>query len=274
MTKLRASLAMTFWAIFLSAFFISSALAMDADLWQLPQLPEATVVWKDQPMEVNQIKANATHLRTALSEDKIISFYKNALEGQGWKYDKKLTPDISAFIKKDRFIYIGIIPAKENHPRDVYLIASPASLAICENLKDYFLKERIAPDVQGKDFADVPRYPGSRRRIDVLFPQQAGYLIYETDAAPRDIARFFRQEMPRSGWKEERALSAEVMQKLNPMLKDMQILLFHRGDNTVLFNITVTPKNFPDEAKALGRTLIIITRNMQREIAFPKREVK
>ncbi len=268
MDRLRLS---CFWLIILGAFFISSALAMDEDLWQLPQLPGSSIVWKDQPMEVNQIKANATHLRTDLPVDKILQFYKSALEPLGWKYDKNLTPEISTFVKENKFIYVGIFPLRANVFRDVYLIVSPASLTICEELKDYFFKEHIMPDAQGKDLEGVPRYPGSRRRLDIFLSPQSGVLIYESDGAPRDIARFFRQEMPRNGWREEHALSAEVVQKLNPLMRGIQILLFNRGNNKILFNITAIPKGLPVQAKAFGRTLIIIARNMEKEVAFPKR---
>jgi hypothetical protein len=256
--------------VILSFFFISSALGMDADLWQLPLLPDATVIWQDQPMEVNQIRATATHLRTDLPAEKALNFYKSALERLGWRQEHNLTPEISTFVRKDKFIYVGIFPAQKDTPRDIYLIASPVSLTICGELRDYFLKEQMMPDAPGKDLEGVPRYPGSRRRLDILMPRQTGVAIYESDDSPGEIARFFRQEMKRVGWQENKALNAGALQRLNPLIKEIQILLFNRGNSQVLFNITVTPKNFPPEAKALGRTLIIIAENMEKEVAFPK----
>ncbi|MCX5714630.1 MAG: hypothetical protein NT033_07490 [Candidatus Omnitrophica bacterium] len=271
MFKARLSSRVSLTGIIFGAFFVTCCLAMDADLWQLPLFPEATVIWRDRPIEVNQVKATATHLRTSQPAAKVLQFYKSALEGLGWKYSKDLTPEISTFVKDNKFVYVGIFPAQQDTPRDVYLIASPVSLTICEELRDYFLKEHIMPDTQGKDLDGVPRYPGSRRRLDILMPRQAGVVIYESDSSPRDIARFFRQEMQRAGWKEDKALSTEAVQKFNPIMKDMQILLFNRENNRILFNITLTPKNFPPEAKAYGRTLIIIARNMEKEIASPKK---
>jgi hypothetical protein len=79
---------------------------------------------------------------------------------------------------------------------------------------DYFLSkmEGVAPaftadkngDVPGRDIAEVPRPPFSRRLLSLerVDENPGVYLCYEGAGSPSGIIRFYRTEMPKGGWRE------------------------------------------------------------------------
>ena len=52
------------------------ASALNVDLWSLPQFPASSIVWKDRPMQINGINAQATHLRANTAPEEVITFYQ------------------------------------------------------------------------------------------------------------------------------------------------------------------------------------------------------
>jgi len=243
--------------------------ARDTALWGLPKLPGSQMVWEDKPIEVNDIRARGDHLRSSLSFEEILSFYEDYFSSQGWELRRNLTENIFTFVKDNRFVFLGLQCHGERQPCDVYIVSSPTDLAICKVLEKYFLKEQMAVDVPGKDLPDVLRYPGSKRRLDILSPEIGAILVYEADAQPQDIAKFYRQALKQVGWREERALMANIVQRLSPKLKDTAVLLFYHNEDTLLINVTRVPEKFPGE-KTKGRSFIIISKNMVQEMAYQK----
>lgn len=262
MRRIIILLVVSYWLL------VTGIFAMDIDLWSLPRLPESEVIWQDKNLEVNGIVAPAMHLRSKLSTQEIIDFYKDILTKYNWQINEHYPKEhVLIFTQQDKFFYVVAMENGKDLPCDVYLVNSPADLAICKTLKDYFLQETVAPDTQGKDFSDLPRYPGSKRRLNVFTPFEGAALIYEAQAQPQEIAQFYRQNLKASGWKEERALTQEMFKKLARQLKGIElpaILLFYRGKDSLLINVTSVPK-------LSGRSLIIIAKNIEKEMIYPKK---
>lgn len=268
-----------FWfAVLIFGFWILDLYAMDVDLWNLPIPPETQILWKDKDIELIGIKARATHLRSRLSPNEIIDFYQDILKERDWQLihkDSGHHTQIVSFIKENKFFYLGLLDYP--HSCYIYLISSPQSLAICRTLNDYLLKEEIAPDVPGKDFSDIPRYPGSKRRANIFTPFAGTVLMYEVNSPPKQIAQFYRRNLKDLGWQEVEGLDQELvekaMEKIAPQLKDkVAILSFWRGNDFLIVNISslLRPENFSNRKLASPRSLIIISRNIEQQLDYPE----
>jgi len=264
----NASLVIFLIILFLAAGILNPARATEPELWHLSSPANSEVVWQDGLMEVNGIKASATHLRTPGSSEEIFKFYQDTLTKQGWEAKDSQTRDIKVFNKKDKFMYVMATPTLKNVPSQVYLIISPKDLALCNMFKDDFMKEPIAEDASGRDLVDLARYPASKRRLNIFTPDQGALLIYEAEATPSEVAKFYRAALKGSGWQEDPTLNEETMQKMLPKLqvKDMfAILLYHRGDDAILINVASAGKElFPGQHRG-SRSLVVITKNMFKE---------
>lgn len=260
-------------------FYLLPLYAMDVDLWNLPLPAKSEIVWKDQPIDVMGIKAKGIHLRCQLPGNEIISFYKDALEKNNWKLEYTLQQNnIFIFTRENKFFYLAVLESSKDLPCDVYLVTSPEDLAICKTMRNYLLQEEIAQDTPGKDFLDIPRYPGSKRRMNVFTPVEGAVLLYEVEAEPKEIASFYRQNLTSLGWKEEQMLSQkmveEVIRKANPRLRGkVALLCFYRSDDSLVINISAPPQDFalPGNSK---RSLIIIAKNMEKELSYDELSTK
>ncbi|MDD5731073.1 MAG: hypothetical protein PHN57_08130, partial [Candidatus Omnitrophica bacterium] len=96
-------------AIFILVSCVSYLSAMEPDLWQIPQPPDAIYIVKDKPVEINHIVASGSHLRSNMPKEEILAFYKDALLDMGWKPDANLTEEVTSFVKGERFMYVGIL---------------------------------------------------------------------------------------------------------------------------------------------------------------------
>jgi len=237
---------------------------MEPDLWQLPELPEKTVLWKDQPISLNTISGSATHLRTSMAPAEVKAFYEKALVEKGWKFEQNLTEEFTVFTKGGQYMYVCVINNGLTQ-HDVYLVRSPESLAVCRMLRDYFLKTQMVQDAPGKDMPDIMRYPDSKRRFSLAAPDAGGVMIYEAQGTPSQIAAFYRKNLAASGWSPVRALSTEILSRLKIVQKDVSMLLFRRGEENVLINIVVPPEGFPSEKLPAPRSLIIVSRNIDKQ---------
>jgi len=256
--------------ILISQFAISAnSYALNTDLFNMPQPPVSTIVWDGRLLEINGIQATATHLRVEdMNVAELIDFYNSNLRQRGWQpqTDAYFTEHhVLTFIKEDKFFYVAILKPFAEAPADVYLCVSPAELRICESVSKYILKNNLVEDTPGKDIDIVPRYPVSRRRLSVIAPEEGNILLYEAEGAPADIAKFYRQNLKAYGWKEEPAISNA--QKLVPQLKDNPVLVFYRGEDILLINITAAPKEAEAQTGNAIRSFIIISRNMLDELA-------
>jgi hypothetical protein len=234
-------------------------------LWKLPVPAGAKVIWEDQATQINGINARTTHIATALDTPAIISFYQQTLSNLGWEFkDYFQQSNALSFTKeKEGFVYVVIADNGEAEPSDVYIAHSPESLAICLTLADKFLKENIYEDVAGKDSIDIPRYPGSKRRVNVFAPEEGTVLMYEADAAPTQIASFYDQKLPALGWQKNSMFLSEVFKLYYQRVKkneksDLNMLFFEKGDETLLVNILPAPKEADPTGK---RSLIVMSRN-------------
>lgn len=261
---------------------------MDAELWNLPQPEQSEIVWKDKPVEIMGIMASATHLRCYGLKEQIQNFYKDVLNKENWQVNADFTNErILAFNKGEKFIYVMAADTgnPQNQSCEVFLVSSPSSLAVCNILKEYFFKKEVGPDAPGKDFSDIPRYPGSKRRLNVFVPGQVNTLMYETDAKPREIADFYQQVLKAGGWKEEGGSNEEIVGALAKSLRNLpkssvaqfkenfSMLCFYKGEDSLLIHITVAPKDVLARERVSNRSMIMITKNVEGELAgFEKGE--
>jgi len=258
--------------IFYPLLFKSSVFALDPELRSLPQLPNSQIVWQDKTLQVNGIVAPAMHLRSSLPVNEIINFYKDALAKSKWQLkDYYSQQNTLVFTKENKFFYVAVVATGENQPCDIYLVDSPDDLEICKILKDYFLQEEIAQDAPGKDFSDIPRYPGSKRRLNIFAPFQGTLLMYEADAKVNEIAKFYRQMLVATGWKAEQAFNQDVIEKLAPQTKgNLATLLFYRDEDTLLVYIVTLSAGVGSAEKISQRSLIIMAKNIEQELTYPE----
>lgn len=249
---------------------VSGAYALEIDLWNLPKPEPSQVVWENRPLEVNGIYAQATHLRSSQDVEKIIKFYSDVLSIRGWQPQENTHfygQHILTFIKADKFFYVAVL-GEPDFSSDIYLCISPQELRICSSLASYFLQENIAPDTTGKDLSDIPRYPGSKRRVSILSAEQGAFLMYESDVAPLDIAAFYRQNLRMSGWQQHLPLAQKAVEQFVPELKDNAILFFYKGQDTLLIHLNRAPEINPNGGKAKAqRSFIIISKNILDEFS-------
>lgn len=246
--------------ILIFGFWTFNLYALDGDLWNLVQLPTSSIIWKDKPLEINGIKARGTHLSTNSLPPQIINFYQETLAKQGWQLkDYFKEQNILGFIKNNKYMYVAIQDNGQGLPCDVYLISSPADLALCRILKNFFLNEEITPDTPGKDISDIVRYPQSRRRISIFAPEEGAILLYEAEGKPQEIASFYKQHLRLSGWQPDPVLSSPFLKLVAPQTQreEVALLLFEKKDDVLLIIIYGLPKGL-----GKGRSIITVTRNM------------
>ncbi|MCM8796050.1 MAG: hypothetical protein NC928_05160 [Candidatus Omnitrophica bacterium] len=247
--------------------------AMDVEMLKLPLPRESQNIWQDKSVEVNNIKVQANFLTSNLGKEELSKFYQELLGQNGWKLtDHDEDQDIMCFTRNGNYFYVAIVEdagRKDAGRSSVYLVKSPSDLRLCRTLVDYFFKPEIAPDAEGKDAPDIPRYPGSRRRLNIFTKEEGQFLMYETEAAPKEVEGFYRKMLTQYGW--------ELMPQLNPALlarfsearealKNVCLLGFQRGQEMLFITAYPTPR---EVSKA--RTLISITRNFYQEL-YPEGE--
>lgn len=233
--------------------------AMDVALWQVPDPPRSTPLWMDKTAEVNNINVHVSYLACDLNDKEILDFYQDQLEKVGWKLmnyfqDQK----IMSFIKDKNYIYIAVAKMGENNK--IYVVSSPADLRLCRTLKDYFFKDVIVEDAQGKDLPDVPRYPDSRRRLNIFSQEDGDILMYESNATPQEISNFYRERLGQYGWEVMRATEPTFLNRfpqVKDILKTVAIICFQRDEDVLVVTAYPAPKEM-----SKARTLISIVKNM------------
>jgi len=242
-------------------------LAMDVDLWQMQQFPGSRIIWEEKAVEVNGTLARAKHIRCPAERKQALDFYANTLKASGWSEEKSeiyFDTAIRAFTKAGRFLYIVVLSQGYQQPlSDVYLVASQERLVFCVALQQTLLKKELSPDISGKDINEAPRFPGSKRRVNVFVGNAAALVMYEANARPADIEDFFRSNFKAQGWSEDEFISAERMKKIHPEMDfdAVRVMSFRNGRNTI--EIFANIIEGPGVAK---RSIITITKNMADEL--------
>lgn len=243
------------------------------------------IIYEDKPLELNKIKAFATCFLSQLSAEETLNFYKEALIKDGWLCkDFPYQTTTGVFTKEDRFFYVLTTDNLKKSGCQVYLVNSVGDLAICKTLKTYLFQEEISPDTPGKDFQDIPRYPGSKRRISAFAGPEGQFLLYEVSAPVQEVANFYRQMLKAQAWEEELDNDVSKIPGLDSETKDnLAVLFFHNKAQEELWIqiMALTEKMAPplstyakdnDSAsglntgifkKGFSRTLIIIGRDIQ-----------
>jgi len=243
--------------------------AMDVEMRNLPMPANAKVIWEDKSAQVNNIPIRASRLTCYLGKDEIINFYKDALAKDGWKLaDEYPEQGVFGFTKEQDFLYLGVVP--EGDTSDIYLVKSPQDLHLCRTLVDYFFsKEGVAPDAEGKDLADIPRYPGSRRRLNIFTEKEGAFLLYETDASVQQVGEFYREALKQMGWKLMPAFQLGFLSSFSEtkeILNNVALLCFEKNNETLFIFAYPMPRQV-----SKAHTLISITRNLLDEL-YPQIE--
>lgn len=241
-------------------------LAMDVDLWQMPQFPGSSIIWREKPIEVNGAAARAMHIRCQAERKQALDFYANTLTGSGWSEERSeiyFDTAIRTFAKAGRFLHVVVLAQGYQQPlSDIYLVASQERLSFCVALSESLLKKELADDVSGKDIREAPRFPGSRRRVNVFLGNEAALAMYEANARPADIEDFFRRNFKALGFSEEGFISAERMKKIHPEMDFDAVRAMSFTDGKDTLQIFANIIEGPGVAK---RSLIIIAKNMADE---------
>ncbi|RJO64540.1 MAG: hypothetical protein C4540_03770 [Candidatus Omnitrophota bacterium] len=254
------------WIVVSTVFIMcsQSVYAMDEALWNLPAPANTKVIWQDKPLEFNGVSAPSIRLRSQLSAEEIYNFYKEILSQRKWELSnfKDAQRNTYTFVKDGAFIYLAIFEYPEEEARDIYLVKSSANLSFCYTLKDQVLQKEVGEDLPGKDIPGVLRYPGSKRKVDFAVPGEGEFLMYEANAQPQEIAQFFRRTLKPGGWIEERQFTEESVANLPQDLKaKVAVLIFHRGNESLVINITNALEQPNLKEKFSKRSLILICKN-------------
>lgn len=263
--KFRISAFLVFSFVLLMTFDLSllTLYAMDVNLFNLPVPAGTEVVYQDKTAQINGISAQVTHLSSVLGAKEIFNFYQDELFKRDWQIKNDSSQyGVLAFVKEEGYFYVGVRENGKEFPRDVYLVSSPRDLAICNMLKDYFLKEQIAEDTPGKDLPDVPRFPGAKRRMNLFAPEQGLILLYEVEAPVASIAQFYKSALKTNGWEANKLFNYNEIKSVTPGAKDLEMLFFEKAGSNILINI------FPVEEAGKKRSLICITKNPQELISI------
>jgi len=239
---------------------LNASFSMDIDLRNMPVPDKTEVLWSGKPFEMNNRKGLAAHLRAQQKvASELESFYKGALAAQGWQFQEtNQQKNIISFKKGDKFIYILLHDQGNNPPCDIFFLTSNEDLGVCLELKDYYLKEMVAPDAPGKDFADVLAYPGSKRRFNLMVPEASGILLYEADARLEDVANFYEQALKAVGWRLNPRFKEQFLKARNLYSPESRVLYFEKGKGNLV--ITVHPVYPSSESK---RVFITIVKNAE-----------
>jgi|GEM_PF-1877247 len=244
---------------------LPSAFSMDLELWSLPLPSSAQLVWKDRDIEVNGIEAKITYLTSQLPYVELDAFYRKLFAQRGWELERFFPPldgnkyeglKYLAFIKQGKFAYVLVRDSFGGDKNEIYLVHSPKSLAICLMLGEKLFKQEMLPDSEGRDLADVPRYPSSKRRLGMFTPGEGNFFVYETENSPGEVIDFYRKQMPKQGWSQDKELDSLFLTNFTDEIKKSETipLCFYRDDETV----TIIAYTAPPELSSRGRTVITI----------------
>jgi len=253
--------------IIITPMVIFSWAFADSYLKDLPVAAEAQVIWQDKPFDINNRHCNISRLSMqGKIVQEILDFYRESLPKYGWQFFQEYKPNNTvAFKKDDEFLYVMVWENGKDFPSDVYLITSLVDLAICLELKDLVLKQPIGQDAPGRDFMDVLRFPGSKRRYDFSSGENNGMLMYEAEAEPKEVASFFKRNLKADGWELNPFFSADFLKKRRFEMGDVQILFFQKEEESILINISKVT-----QAQEKACSFITIIRNIMQDFTVPE----
>ncbi len=239
--------------LFLILFLNIAYCAMEPELWNVPPLPLSEVVWKDKEVEFDGELAHWTCLKTSLSKEEIIEFYKKNLTQNGWRFKEIKDGFFLVFEKPGKFMYVMIKKdLYSGYKNEVYLTVTKSNLCKCN--KCGFKKENFS-QISQRNLSDIPLYPKSKPRFIFNPSLQENIALYETDSSVLEITKFYRKNLKRMGWEEIDVFNSKYVRKFF-LNKNMRILYFQKGKDTLLINIFTPNQNFFKKS-----TLIVIVKN-------------
>lgn len=243
-----------------------TAWAMDLDLWQAPVPVRSKVTWKDKAIEVNGIHAQGTHLSMTGGAAQILDEFRTNLEQDGWKLkDSFRQQHVFAFVKNGRYLYVGVRENGPQLPADVYLISSEDDLAICKVIAGFMDEGIMKKDSPGNDLPDIPRYQDSKRIISILAPESGAILVYQTEAAPGQVAQFYKGAMQQQGWKLLMDINPRWIRTMVPAApaSDVYAMVFERRKDVVVLNVNTMMSSNQQQY-----TLVTAAKNMTSEFGY------
>lgn len=249
--------------LFICLFFsLGQCYAMDPQLWNMPKPEGSLVVWQDRPVELNNIKASVTHLRTELVASRVIDYYHKYFKDNEWVIKDNFDDQhIISYSKNKKYMYVAV---QDNGPgilADVFLVSSPADLSVCRIIAGYMKENIMQQDAQGKDAPDIPRYPNSKRMLSLYAYTNGMILIYQAQESPSEIAKFFKYHLKKNAWQLIQDFNSSlIVRLLKGKELDFECLVFEKGDDFLTINISPL-----FEEKKAKFSVITITKNVEDE---------
>jgi len=247
--------------IFISVLLMFPVLGFAAgiDYFGVPVPAKTNAVWTDKAIDINNINVSASYFVSDLTMPELIKFYADFFEKSDWELMNYFeSQGLLSFTKDGHYMYVEVVKMGEQNA--IYLINSPGDLRVCRTLAEYFLTPQISVDAEGKDLTDVPRFPGSRRRLSVVTKQEGEFVMYETDEKPEKVGDFYQENLGQFGWTQMRAFNNAILNKFNEA-KDALIGIsfncFEKGEDVLIVIAYPTPKQISN-----SRTLITVTKNL------------
>jgi hypothetical protein len=255
--------ALIFLVIFIFPLFLFASdleKHLSEELSRISLIEGSEVIWENEAVQVMGIKGKATHLRSELPVEDVLNYYKVNIQEAGWQIDHCIWENrICVFTKESEYFYLGVQGNGKGYPNDIYLVVAPQSLAVCELSKEYFLKKELKEDAPGEDPESIPRYPGSKRRINIFAVDEGKVFMYEAEDSIEDITAFYKDYFQKAGWK----MSGEFKPR-GEYSEDLKILFFEKGEDNVSINVARV------NIEGRARSLITILNNMIEEFAQPE----
>jgi hypothetical protein len=241
------------------------AYAQNRELRDIPLPDNSEVVALDTPFQLNDRQGDLSRLRTYKKTQEVIDFYRNHFESNGWKYVDYKQEWRTLFLKRaDENLYVQVTENGEKLPSDVYIAMSRQDMAVCPQMQNVYLQEQLAADVPGKDFPDIMRYPGSKRRVNMFPAANKGMVVYEAQSEVAEAAAYFNNTLKAQGWDDNPMFTQGFQKQKSVDSREMKIMFFEKNRDTLIINIYRA-----SEPKQKTRVLISILKNMTGDAVMP-----
>lgn len=152
-------------------------------------------LWLNRDAEINGVRIKADCYTTQKLPSQVLEEFSQVLTQGGWEFQTDFdTLGWELYRKDDIYLYVSPVGSS---PASVYICKSSQPIIVCPPPDK---KEYIISDMPGRDVKDIPRYPGTIRRLSVISDKD--YLFtYETGDSVEKVARFYKQRLTLLGWK-------------------------------------------------------------------------
>jgi hypothetical protein len=158
------------------------------------------VDWKDVPqvrreLELKGMRVEGGVFRSESKDEGVVACVERGAASRAtwWESVQEFaaTHDVGA-LGKLRYAHV----AQKNGASSITLLWTPDNLAL-----DAIFQPPSDRDVEGSDFTDLPRLPGSRRTMSAdVMGTPYGVRVYSATQTPEEAIAFYQQRLERDGW--------------------------------------------------------------------------